>query len=56
MRNRQGSVERQGTDPGACAIIDENLRRVYAELEEGDMPDRFHRLLEQLREAREQQS
>ncbi len=34
---------------GASSLIDENLRRVYDDLVEDEMPDRFRALLEQLR-------
>ena len=37
------------TRPQVAAQIDENLRRVYADVIEGDVPDRFKNLIERLK-------
>ena len=44
-----GSEEDEKPREQVAAQIDENLRRVYAEVAEGEVPDRFKNLLEQLR-------
>ncbi|SES05796.1 hypothetical protein SAMN04490244_105110 [Tranquillimonas rosea] len=41
--------ERQKTS-SAMRQIDENLKRVYKDVEEGEIPDRFKDLLDRLKE------
>lgn len=52
------SVEQNGIGYGVGSdlkqVIDDNLRRVYADVQETGVPDRFHRLLNELRAMREQ--
>ncbi len=54
MRNTEPPISKSGDDPDTMKVIDENLRRVYAELMEQDVPERFHDLLDRLRATREQ--
>lgn len=39
--------------PGASSAIDENLKRVYQDLQSQEVPDRFRALLDQLRSGGE---
>ena len=44
-----GSEDDQEPQAQVAAQIDENLKRVYAEVSEGDVPDRFRDLLARLK-------
>lgn len=57
MTGRKGSEQSRGGKAPNNAVkrdqIDDNLRRVYDDLLEDDVPDRFEDLLRQLREQDE---
>ena len=44
------------TNPRLAEEIDENLRRVFHEMQRSDLPDRFTNLLDQLRQGESQGS
>lgn len=48
-RQPDKSAEDRSEDRSSGSLIDANLRRVYDDLVEDDVPDRFKTLLEQLR-------
>lgn len=50
-REERAGIKPPGKAPGQ---IDENLRRVYREMVEEQVPDRFQKLIEQLRKQDEQ--
>jgi len=48
--DENGAVGRQRHKPSKISQIDDNLKRVYKEMLDEDVPDRFEELLKQLRE------
>jgi hypothetical protein len=48
-RKPKSNPESDAQDPSGDSLIDANLRRVYEELVEDEVPERFKTLLEQLR-------
>lgn len=45
------AMPREGNSPKVFAQIDENLRLAYAELLNEDLPERFVKLIQKLRES-----
>jgi hypothetical protein len=54
MRIAEQNGKGYGTESDLKQVIDDNLRRVYADVRETGVPDRFHRLLSELRATRDQ--
>ncbi len=49
-----GSIGKRRDAPGSRALIEDNLRKVYQEKLEEEVPDRLKSLLEQLRQAQKE--
>lgn len=52
--NVQNQMAEDGTKPKRGSEIDENLRRVYEEALNQELPEKFRLLLDQLRRAQEE--